>query len=243
MTPSNAVQFLAHVEHPAGPCSVQRMSPFLPSCSWTPAAAQGDMAEEWNPVQSCVGKLPAWLLPLLPDLKLRGSLAGNARLSCGRPVGQGLLFLTRGKEGNSLCNSAPRPRSSPWPLTFGGCPVRPTITQTWGWNWAGGRFLTISAWCYRLVSMSGICLLPIPLFFVFLLTFQFIRFILCIPSMIDWKWERDLKNLHVEKQHYFLSFAGSWIRDIPCDLGVVQEKEWPSAIMGDKKPHALFLAG
>lgn len=124
----------------------QRMWPFLPSCSWMLAEAWGDVAEEWNLLAELCGKTcPVRLLALFPDPELWGSLAEITDLSCRMPVCQGLLSLTRGREINALLIPwlcPPRMRNPLSPLTFGGCLVRPMLTQTWDFGMgppAGGN--------------------------------------------------------------------------------------------------------
>lgn len=107
------------------------------------------------------------------------------------------------------------------------------------WNGASSRreipLLTINALCYRFINMSIPPRPPLPpppllSLFVFLLIFQFIRFILWVPSLTDWKRERDLKNQQFKK-HWL------WIRDPPYGPG----EEWPSAVMGNERLDVLFI--
>ena len=81
--------------------------------------------------------------------------------------------------------------------------------------------LTINALCYRLINIS------FPFFFCLSAYFS-IRQVHFVSSQHDELevGERELKNLYFKKEHCFLSFAGSWIRDLPSGSGRDPQPLW-----------------
>lgn len=234
-TPLNAVQFLARMESSAASFSIQSKNVtvsallFL-SSGWSPGWWSQGMKSTgrtvWENLPSMASCLASWSRTLWLVCRTQSFELWDACVSG---------FVVPRQEGwkEMLCvspNSAPRLTNSPWPLTFGGCLVRPMLTPTWDFGTgplAGRRCRSsLSVLC---VTDSSHERCPPPLLFHLSASFSVI---LWVPSRMDWKWERELKNLYFKKQRYFLPFARSWIRGLLCGPSTDQEKEWPPAYGG-----------